>query len=90
MAATPSGRGYWLASRDGNVFSFGDAGFYGSAASTASVTAPVAGIAISPGGNGYRLIGQDGRVYSFGDVGSGASGAVGARRPIVGLAIKPR
>ena len=30
MAATPSGRGYWLAADDGGVFSFGDAHFYGS------------------------------------------------------------
>ena len=90
MASSPSGRGYWMATRDGNVFSFGDAGFYGSAASTTSVTAPVTGIAISPGGGGYRLIGQDGRVYSFGDVATGASGAVSAARPIVGLAVKAR
>ena len=29
MAATPDGRGYWLAAADGGVFAFGDAGFYG-------------------------------------------------------------
>ena len=26
MAATPDGKGYWLAGHDGGVFSFGDAG----------------------------------------------------------------
>ena len=30
MAATPSGRGYWLVAADGGVFTFGDAAFYGS------------------------------------------------------------
>ncbi len=29
MAATPTGLGYWLASADGGVFAFGDAGFFG-------------------------------------------------------------
>jgi hypothetical protein len=32
MAAIPDHRGYWLLGRDGGVFSFGDAHFYGSAA----------------------------------------------------------
>ena len=31
MAATPDGGGYWLVASDGGVFSYGDAGFYGSA-----------------------------------------------------------
>jgi hypothetical protein len=30
MAATPDGRGYWLVAADGGIFSFGDAGFFGS------------------------------------------------------------
>ena len=30
MAPTPSGNGYWLVARDGGVFCFGDAKFYGS------------------------------------------------------------
>ena len=30
MAATPSGGGYWLVASDGGIFTFGDAGFYGS------------------------------------------------------------
>ena len=33
MAATPDGRGYWLVASDGGIFTYGDAGFYGSAAS---------------------------------------------------------
>ena len=34
MAATPDGGGYWLVASDGGVFSYGDAGFYGSAGGT--------------------------------------------------------
>ena len=30
MAATPDGKGYWLVGKDGGVFAFGDAHFYGS------------------------------------------------------------
>ena len=30
MAATPDGKGYWLVASDGGIFTFGDAGFYGS------------------------------------------------------------
>jgi hypothetical protein len=30
MASTPDGGGYWLVAADGGVFSFGDAGFFGS------------------------------------------------------------
>ena len=30
IAATPTGRGYWLAAADGGVFAFGDARFFGS------------------------------------------------------------
>ena len=30
MAATPDGKGYWLVASDGGIFSYGDAGFYGS------------------------------------------------------------
>ncbi len=34
MAATPDGKGYWLAAGDGGVFSFGDASYYGSMGGT--------------------------------------------------------
>ena len=29
MAATPTGKGYWLVAADGGIFAFGDAGFFG-------------------------------------------------------------
>jgi hypothetical protein len=33
MASTPDHRGYWLIGADGGVYAFGDATFFGSAAS---------------------------------------------------------
>ena len=39
MAATPSGRGYWLVASDGGIFAFGDAPFVGSAGATKLVQA---------------------------------------------------
>jgi hypothetical protein len=43
-AATPDGGGYWLASADGGVFSYGDAPFSGSEGGT-RLNAPMVGIA---------------------------------------------
>jgi hypothetical protein len=44
IAATPDGKGYWLAGRDGGVFSFGSAPFEGSLGGQ-HMNAPVVGIA---------------------------------------------
>jgi hypothetical protein len=44
MAATPDGNGYWLVTKDGGIFTFGNAPFNGSGAG--NFTAPV--VAITP------------------------------------------
>jgi len=51
---------------DGGVFTFGDAGFYGSMGGK-QLNKPVSGIAPTPDGQGYWLVAQDGGVFSFGD-----------------------
>jgi N-acetylmuramoyl-L-alanine amidase len=51
MAATPDGRGYWLAASDGGVFAFGDARYEGSGGQRA-----VVGIASTPDGGGYWTV----------------------------------
>jgi hypothetical protein len=66
MAATPDGRGYWLAAADGGVFAFGDARFFGSLAGSRLV-GTVVGIAPTPDGRGYWLATADGGVFCFGD-----------------------
>jgi hypothetical protein len=47
MAATPDGKGYWLASANGGVFSFGDANFQGSAVGM-RLGGPVVGMVTKP------------------------------------------
>ena len=78
--------GYWLVASDGGVFSFGDAGFYGSMGGT-TLNKPVVGIAPTPDGKGYWLVASDGGVFSLGNagfmgsipsLGIGTKGAVGA------------
>ena len=43
IAATPTGKGYWLVASDGGIFSFGDAAFYGSEGGT-PLNKPIVGI----------------------------------------------
>jgi uncharacterized protein YkwD len=86
IAATRSGKGYWLAAADGGVFTFGDAQFHGSTGGRA-LTAPIVGIAPTPSGDGYWLAGADGAVFPFGDAAAhGASGARPLSAPVVGIA----
>ena len=75
MAATPDGKGYWLVTQDGTVYSFGDAKFYGSTYTLGltglsgrhPLSAPIVGITSTPTGGGYWLVGKDGGIFSFGD-----------------------
>ncbi|MGH8990748.1 MAG: hypothetical protein ACRDZ7_04390, partial [Acidimicrobiia bacterium] len=75
-AAPPTG--YWLAAGDGAVFTFGDAGFFGSRGGL-PIPAPVVAIAPTPSGGGYWLLTRNGGVYSFGD--AGFFGAADERSP---------
>jgi hypothetical protein len=59
-------QGYWEVARDGGVFAFGNAAFYGSLAGL-PLSAPIVGMATTFDGAGYWLIGQDGAIYAFGD-----------------------
>ena len=56
MAATPDGKGYWLVASDGGVFTFGDAGFFGSTGNIA-LNQPIVGMAATPAAKGYWLVG---------------------------------
>jgi len=78
--------GYWMATSGGGVFTFGSAGFYGSAGSL-HLSAPVVGMAATPDGRGYWLVASDGGIFSFGDAAfHGSTGAIRLNRPIVGMA----
>ena len=52
MAPTPDGKGYWLVASDGGIFSFGDAGFFGSTGGL-HLNEPIVGMAPTPDGRGY-------------------------------------
>jgi ribosomal protein L24E len=86
IASTPSGAGYWVAAQDGGVFSFGSAGFFGSAGNL-HLNQPIVGIASTPTGRGYWLVASDGGVFAFGDAHFyGSAGGRPLNAPIVGIA----
>jgi len=87
MTPTPDGQGYWIATADGGVMSFGDAAFFGSGAGN-HLPAPAVGLTASPDGQGYWIATADGGVMSFGDAkffGSNAGTRQGAAA--VGLVV---
>jgi 1-phosphatidylinositol phosphodiesterase len=67
IAATPSGRGYYLVSRGGKVYAFGDAVHRGEGvpADTQAVAIAVKPDATNPTGPGYWILGLNGKVYPF-------------------------
>ena len=74
-------QGIWMSGSDGGVFSFGTAGFYGSA-SGLHMNAPVVGMAATPDGGGYWLVASDGGVFSFGDANfHGSTGSMVLNKP---------
>jgi N-acetylmuramoyl-L-alanine amidase len=86
MAATHDGGGYWLAGRDGGIFNYGDAGFFGSAGSL-HLNAPIVGMTATPNGGGYWLVAADGGIFTYGDAGFfGSAGSLHLNAPIVGMA----
>jgi 3D (Asp-Asp-Asp) domain-containing protein len=66
MASTPDGQGYWLVAADGGIFTFGDAGFFGSLGGSA-LNQPIVGMASTPDGRGYWLVAADGGIFTYGD-----------------------
>jgi hypothetical protein len=89
IAATPSRHGYWVVARDGGVFTFGDAQYFGSTGAIA-LNRPIVGMTSTPSGNGYWLVADDGGVFSFGDARFfGSLGALRLAAPIGGIAPTP-
>jgi len=86
MAATPTGKGYWMVASDGGIFAFGDAPFYGSMGNQV-LNKPVVGMAATPTGKGYWMVASDGGIFAFGDAPFyGSMGAQTLNQPIVGMA----
>ena len=91
MATLPftDDNGYVLSGSDGGIFTFGDAGYFGSMGSK-HLNAPIVGIASTPDQNGYWLVASDGGIFTFGDAGYfGSMGSKHLNAPIVGIASTP-
>ena len=87
--STKTGDGYWLLGRDGGVFSFGDAAFYGSTGDM-RLNQPVVSMAAHPSGDGYWFVAADGGVFTFGAASFfGSTGNIRLNQPIVGMAPTP-
>jgi hypothetical protein len=84
--AAASAPGYWLLGADGGVFSFGDAGFFGSTGAI-RLNRPAVAMAAARDGKGYWFAATDGGVFTFGSAGFfGSTGAMALNQSIVGMA----
>jgi hypothetical protein len=87
--AAPPNSSYWLVASDGGIFTFGNAGFYGSTGGI-HLNQPVVAMAPTSSKGGYWLVASDGGIFSFGDAGfHGSMGGHPLNRPIVGMATTP-
>ncbi|HET6963997.1 MAG TPA: hypothetical protein VFH58_04440 [Acidimicrobiales bacterium] len=87
MAAGPDGYGYWIATSDGTVRSFGDAPYLGE---PSQPVGPVVAMTATADGQGYWAVTGSGVVYGFGDaVFHGDLRGVRLAAPIVGMAADP-
>ncbi len=85
----PPNSSYWLTASDGGIFTFGNAGFYGSAGSI-RLNRPVVGMAPTASKHGYWLVASDGGIFTYGDAGFfGSEGGKPLNAPIVGVAATP-
>jgi hypothetical protein len=81
--------GYYLATADGQVANFGDAGDYGDQSST-NLNYPIVGMAATGDDGGYWLVASDGGIFTEGDANFyGSTGALRLNQPIVGMAATP-
>jgi hypothetical protein len=78
--------GYTAASSDGDVYTIGEAPYYGSMLGR-HLSAPIVGMATTPGQGGYWLAASDGGIFAFGDAAFyGSVGGEHLNEPIVGMA----
>jgi cell wall-associated NlpC family hydrolase len=99
VTAVPNGSGtsstgllstsFWLASAQGDVWSFGHAAAYGSAGGL-PLAHPIVAITPTNDDEGYWLVASDGGVFTYGDAAFyGSTGALALNKPIVAMASTP-
>ncbi|KJF17926.1 hypothetical protein [Acidithrix ferrooxidans] len=80
---------YDLVGANGGIYTFGNAGFYGSTGNI-TLNKPIVGMASTPDGKGYWLVASDGGIFTFGDATYyGSTGNITLNKPIVGMAATP-
>ena len=87
IARSADGKGYWLVSAGGGVFTYGDATFFGTPGAGATY-GPFVGLAPTTDDDGYWIARDDGIVFSFGDAAE-FDLATFPSAPIVGIAAAP-
>jgi hypothetical protein len=87
--AAPPNSSYWLVASDGGIFTFGNAGFYGSTGGT-RLNQPIVAMAPTASKGGYWLVASDGGIFSYGDAAfHGSMGGQRLNKPIVAMASTP-
>ena len=85
IAATRTGRGYWIVTEGGHVHPYGDARFFGDLRGV-QLNQPIVAIAPHPRGLGYWLAAADGGVFTYGRTGFyGSMGAIPLVSPVVDI-----
>ena len=86
MAATVDIAGYWLLTQNGEVFSFGDAQYYGGLGAN-SVNQQAVALVTTSNSTGYWIASAQGSIYSFGEAKNyGSAADISLAKPIVSMA----
>src|SRR5207244_5884066 len=87
-APVASNQGFWLLGRDGGVFSFGTAPFYGSVGNI-PLNRQIVAMAAQPDSTGYWFVDSTGEIYVYKAPFWGSTANVALTKPIVGMAPTP-
>jgi endonuclease/exonuclease/phosphatase family metal-dependent hydrolase len=87
VTTTSSGNGYWIVDTYGNVYTYGDARYFGTLHDVGVNVSNITGLVRTPDSGGYWIVGADGGVYAFGNARFyGSMGGQHMNAPVVGMA----
>ena len=87
-APVAGNEGFWLLGKDGGVFSFGTAQYYGSIGYLGGAK-QIVSMAADPDGTGYWFVSSDGGIFAYKAPFWGSTGGIKLTKPIVGMAATP-